>query len=97
LRMATEPGAGFSALEILFRDANTGAGQSFTDLAAAVQLRLRVASHFQLAERASRFLPWMARFKNFNTAASSGRKPREELEPLLPFHSSSPGINEPSR
>ena len=26
-----------------FRDANTGAGQGITDLAAAVQLRLRVA------------------------------------------------------
>ena len=27
----------------IFRDANTGAGQDLTDLAAAVQLRLRVA------------------------------------------------------
>src|ERR1035437_2725353 len=39
----------------------------------------------------------LARFKNFNTAASSGKNPREELEPLLPFHSDSLGINEPSR
>jgi len=31
-------------LGFLLRDANTGAGQDFTDLAAAVQLRLRVAS-----------------------------------------------------
>ena len=30
-----------------FRDANTGAGQGITDLAAAVQLRLRVASGLQ--------------------------------------------------
>jgi hypothetical protein len=28
----------------IFRDANTGAGQDLTDLAAAVQLRLRVVS-----------------------------------------------------
>ena len=28
---------------MIFRDANTGAGQDCTDLAAAVQLRLRVA------------------------------------------------------
>jgi hypothetical protein len=31
-----------------FRDANTGAGQGITDLAAAVQLRLRVAVVFGL-------------------------------------------------
>ena len=55
------------------------------------------ASFFQPAGRTSRFLPLMARFKNFKTAASSGRKPPEEVEPLLPFHSSSLGINEPSR
>jgi hypothetical protein len=30
-------------LKNFFRDANTGAGQGITDLAAAVQLRLRVA------------------------------------------------------
>ena len=30
-----------------FRDANTGAGQGITDLVAAVQLRLRVASGLQ--------------------------------------------------
>jgi len=38
-----QPGAGFSALGIPFRDANTGAGQNFTGLTTAVQLRLRVA------------------------------------------------------
>ena len=52
---------------------------------------------FKLPEQTSLFLPLMARFKNFNTAASSGRNPREELELLLPFHSSNLGINEPSR
>jgi len=31
----------------IFRDANTGAGQDFTGLAAAVQLRLRVAVGLQ--------------------------------------------------
>ena len=40
-----QAGALPAALTIL-RDANTGAGQSFTDLAAAVQLRLRVAFVF---------------------------------------------------
>jgi hypothetical protein len=32
-----------SKCPLIFRDPNTGAGQGFTDLAAAVQLRLRVA------------------------------------------------------
>jgi hypothetical protein len=39
-----------------FRDANTGAGQDFTDLAAAVQLRLRVASGLQTFTVKSRLL-----------------------------------------
>ena len=39
-----------------FRDANTGAGQGFTDLAAAVQLRLRVASGLQTFTVKSRLL-----------------------------------------
>ena len=37
-------------------DANTGAGQGFTDLAAAVQLRLRVASGLQTLTVKSRLL-----------------------------------------
>jgi hypothetical protein len=52
---------------------------------------------FQLLEQPTLFLPLMARFKNINTAASSGRNPREELELHLPCHSFSLGINEPSR
>ena len=39
-----------------FRDANTGAGQGITDLAAAVQLRLRVASGLQTFTVKSRLL-----------------------------------------
>jgi hypothetical protein len=39
-----------------FRDANTGAGQGFTDLAAVVQLRLRVASGLQTFTVKSRLL-----------------------------------------
>jgi hypothetical protein len=41
---------------IHLRDANTGAGQGFTDLAAAVQLRLRVASGLQTFTVKSRLL-----------------------------------------
>jgi hypothetical protein len=40
---ATRFYAGATAAKHFFRDANTGAGQGITDLAAAVQLRLRVA------------------------------------------------------
>ena len=47
------PGAGFGALGISLRDANTGAGQDFTGLAAAVQLRLRVAIGLQALQRCS--------------------------------------------
>ena len=39
-----------------FRDANTGAGQGITDLAAAVQLRFRVASGLQTFTVKSRLL-----------------------------------------
>jgi hypothetical protein len=45
----------FSALTIS-RDANTGAGEDFTDLAAAVQLRLRVAPGLQALQRCSGLL-----------------------------------------
>jgi hypothetical protein len=40
----------------IFRDANTGAGQDFTGLAAAVQLRLRVAFGLQTLIVTSRLL-----------------------------------------
>ena len=45
------------------RDANTGAGQDFTGLTAAVQLRLRVAVHFglQALQRCSGLLNRRAR------------------------------------
>ena len=39
---------GFSALGNTFATRNPGAGEDFTDLAAAVQLRLRVAMPFIL-------------------------------------------------
>jgi hypothetical protein len=45
LREQEQAGALPAALTIL-RDANTGAGKDFTDLAAVVQLRLRVAFVF---------------------------------------------------
>ena len=53
-------GAAPIALTIL-RDANTGAGQGFTDLAAAVQLRLRVATGLQALQRCSGLLNRRAR------------------------------------
>jgi len=34
----------FGGLAVILRDANTGDGEGFTDFAAAVQLRLRVAN-----------------------------------------------------
>src|SRR3989442_1185243 len=43
------------------RDANTGAGQDFTGLAAAVQLRLRVAIGLQALQRCSGLLNRRAR------------------------------------
>jgi hypothetical protein len=43
------------------RDANTGAGQDFTGLAAAVQLRLRVALGLQALQRCSGLLNRRAR------------------------------------
>src|SRR6266542_2491649 len=48
-------------LGFLFRDANTGAGQDFTGLAAAVQLRLRVAIGLQALQRCSGLLNRRAR------------------------------------
>ena len=42
--------------EMFFRDANTGAGHDFTGLAAAVQLRLRVAVGLQALQRCSGLL-----------------------------------------
>ncbi len=57
-RTATVPGARFSALGIPFHATrNPGAGQGFTDLAAAVQLRLRVALGLQTLAVKSRLLP----------------------------------------
>src|SRR6266576_3671563 len=43
------------------RDANTGVGQDFTGLVAAVQLRLRVASGLQALQRCSGLLNRRAR------------------------------------
>ena len=43
------------------RDANTGAGQDFTGLAAAVQLRLRVVNGLQALQRCSGLLNRRAR------------------------------------
>jgi len=48
-------------LAIISRDANTGAGEDFTDLAAVVQLRLRVALGLQALQRCSRLLNRRAR------------------------------------
>ena len=45
------------AWDFISRDAITGAGQDFTGLAAAVQLRLRVASGLQTLIVKSRLLP----------------------------------------
>jgi hypothetical protein len=45
-----------TARQAIFRDANTGAGQNFTGLAAAVQLRLRVALGLQTLTVKSRLL-----------------------------------------
>ena len=46
-----------TAWQAISRDANTGAGQDFTDLAAAVQLRLRVAIGLQTLTVKLRLLP----------------------------------------
>ena len=56
LREQEQGGALPPALTIS-RDANTGAGQGFTDLAAAVQLRLRVAIGLQTLTVKLRLLP----------------------------------------
>ena len=48
-------------LGFLLRDTNTGAGQDITDLAAAVQLRLRVAVGLQALQRCSGLLNRRAR------------------------------------
>jgi hypothetical protein len=53
---ATRFYAGAEAGKSFFRDANTGAGQDFTGLAAAVQLRLRVALGLQTLTVKSRLL-----------------------------------------
>jgi len=45
------------AWKVILRDANTGAGEGLTDLAAAVQLRLRVANGLQTLKVKSRLLP----------------------------------------
>jgi hypothetical protein len=55
LRGQDQAGALPAALTIS-RDANTGAGEDFTDLAAAVQLRLRVAIGLQTLTVKSRLL-----------------------------------------
>ena len=60
LREQEQTGAAPVALTIL-RDANTGAGQDFTALAAAVQLRLRVAIGLQALQRCSGLLNRRAR------------------------------------
>ena len=60
LREQDQVGAAPIALTIS-RDANTGAGQGFTDLAAAVQLRLRVAFGLQALQRCSGLLNRRAR------------------------------------
>ena len=60
LREQEQGGALPPALTIS-RDANTGAGQDFTDLAAAVQLRLRVAIGLQALQRCSGLLNRRAR------------------------------------
>jgi hypothetical protein len=46
---------------VILRDTNTGAGQDFTGLAAAVQLRLRVAIGLQALQRCSGLLNRRAR------------------------------------
>jgi len=57
-RAATVPGARFSALGIPFHATrNPGAGLGLTDLAAAVQLRLRIAIGLQTLAVKSRLLP----------------------------------------
>ena len=76
---------------------NPGAGQDFTNLAASVQLRLRVAVPFQRVECVRFFRPPPACFKNLTTAASFGRSRYKEFEVVLPFHSSSFGSSERSR
>ena len=58
---AAKVGATPTRDSMYLRDANTGAGQDFTDLAAAVQLRLRVASGLQALQRCSGFLSRRAR------------------------------------
>jgi hypothetical protein len=73
------------------RDANTGAGQDFTGLAAAVQLRLRVVNGLQALQRCSGLLNRRARGSTVAThhfprpnlccsSAEAGSRRRSETE-----------------
>ena len=84
------------------RDANTGAGQGFTDLAAAVQLRLRVAIGLQTLTVKLRLLPGrntvqvrgsppfpagVAQQRQQQFRKLPGNPPQRECEsPSAPFH-----------
>ena len=57
----TEVEGAIPSCPTIFRDANTGASQDFTDLTAAVQLRLRVATGSQALQRCSGLLNRRAR------------------------------------
>jgi len=65
----------------IFRDANTGAGQDITGLAAAVQLRLRVAVGLQALQRCSGLLNRRARG---STVATHQPSPAAQRRVRLP-------------
>ena len=99
LREQEQTGAVPVALTIS-RDANTGAGQGFTDLAAAVQLRLRVAVGLQALQRCSgllnrrargstvathHFLPaWLSSDSSSFVNCRANRPTRVQVSPLAP-------------
>ena len=101
LREQEQGGALPPALTIL-RDANTGAGWGFTDPAAAVQLRLRVAVGLQALQRCSGFLnrrargstvathhfmpAWLSSDSSSFVNCRAIRPTRVRVSPSAPFH-----------
>ena len=82
---------------IFSRDANTGVGQDFTDLAAVVQLRLRVALELQALQRCSGLLNRRARGStvathHFADVAQQRQQQFRKLPGALPHESASLSI-----
>src|SRR5216117_469665 len=81
----------------VFRDANTGVGQDFTGLVAAVQLRLRVAFGLQALQRCSGLLNRRARGStvathHFADVAQQRQQQFRKLPGTLPHESANLSI-----